>query len=437
MTLGGAGCGSNGEPAQGGGRGGQGPASGAAAGTRADSQPTAGIGAGGDAASAGAADGGADVGGHANTEGGAGATAEGGTGGRGHGNSGEPGSTDSAGASGSSVVGDSAGGEAGSSSGASSGGAAGGEDQVPSGFYDSKAVYLWGTLAEGLCFRDAVAPVLSPNRAATGFSCDTPDGSAMPIYGSVIHPTRHHLLFIVEQNQSQPGKLLSFVPDGNGMGDYPTHPHANDQVIPIVCDADHGYYVTGVFVTPDSGDVIYGCSNFGCGSGGCRYFSETGTEYPVPAGASLVDLGYGGTALFALNGGLVFRNASGDLFPLEGDRKQAVRAWPGGFWVARAAASGASPERWSVTLDGTYSRDGQYPEPPVSSVYAWPMSSGDFSSCKFDGGGALLCFGKSALDSSVDQILSADLTQNRAVVVYTEATAPLVRVHGSYLVTGP
>jgi hypothetical protein len=36
-----------------------------------------------------------------------------------------------------------------------------------------------------------------------------------------------------------------------------------------------------------------------------------------------------------------------------------------------------------------------------------------------------------------DQILRAELDADEAEVVYTEATDPLVKVHGSSLVTGP
>jgi hypothetical protein len=339
-------------------------------------------------------------------------------------------------------------GEAGAATAAAGGVAAGGEsgarneagaagdegNQQHRGVYDPEAVHLWGTLDEGLCYRGAIAPVLDPNQAVTGFACAS--DNAMPIYGSFIHPTKRRLLFIL--NHSSSSEVLLFVADGDGTGTYPTSPHANDEAIPTVCNgSEYGDGIAGVFVTPDTGEVVYACSDFGCGSGDCRYFRASGDELPLPADHVLLDLGYGGSALLASNGNLVLQSPSGEFFPLDADMKAAFRAFPSGFWVARAAATGTSPERYSALFDGTFSSDGQFPEPPVSTAYGWRESGGDFSQCRFDGAGALFCFAESSLDSQVDQIVRADLGAQRAAVVYTEAAAPLVRIHIAYLVTGP
>ena len=243
-------------------------------------------------------------------------------------------------------------------------------------------------------------------------------------------------MFILGRNNTS--DLLFFVPDGDGTGDYPTLPHSNDEVVDDVCGVDdHGNEVAGGFVTPDTGEVVYACADLGCVANYCRYFHESGLEYIVPADHVLVTLGYAGSALLATGDHLVLRNPDGQLFPLEVETTKAVRAHPAGFWVAHASSTGTSPERLNVSFDGSVTSDGKYPEPPVSTEYGFPEDDGNFTLCRFDKRGAIFCFAQSSLDNMVDQILRAELGKARADVVYTEASAPRVRVHISYLVSGP
>lgn len=45
--------------------------------------------------------------------------------------------------------------------------------------FDPEQVYLVGTLSEGACYRDAIAPILDPDRASIGFDCDWFSATAM------------------------------------------------------------------------------------------------------------------------------------------------------------------------------------------------------------------------------------------------------------------
>jgi hypothetical protein len=73
----------------------------------------------------------------------------------------------------------------------------------------------------------------------------------------------------------------------------------------------------------------------------------------------------------------------------------------------------------------------------VSTTYAWPEADGDWHGCVFDAKGRVYCFAESNLDPLTRQIVRAELGAQRAEVIYSEDSSPLVRVHISCLVTGP
>jgi hypothetical protein len=319
-------------------------------------------------------------------------------------------------------------------------------NEVPVGKYDPGEVYLWGTLSEGAGYRDALAPVLAPNNAATGFAANSSGrGSALTLVRAYIDPGRRRFVFGYSNPVESAGdQVLAFHPDGNGCDAYPSAPHSNDEVVAACADGNDR--LTGFFIAPDTGDIVVRCGV--CPSEKCDLHSTSNAagsdsgidrEVTLPADHSLFYLGYRGSALLVHGSKLVLKTPMEDLIPLEIDTETALalRAHPNGFWTLRSAKSGTSPERLSIALDGNVTSDGQFPEPPVSTIYRWPETEGDWHRCVFDAKGRVFCFAQSKLDDLTDQVIRAELGADRAEVVYAENASPLVKVHISYLVTGP
>jgi hypothetical protein len=305
----------------------------------------------------------------------------------------------------------------GGSAGRGSGGGSAGEDVGPmsDGYYDPAEVYLLGTLSEGACYRDALAHPRTPNVAAVGFDCE--------IYATGIDPATKRFVFRHDEGDQQ--TLLSFRPDGNGRGVYPETPHANDErmLTKQVCANPRAY-----FLSPDGAPIIYQCyGSAPCDDVACLYYDQLGNEVTIAAGYYLVHRGMGGSALLRTSDAAQawaiqdtlgsIRAVSLDFTPAE------VRAHDGGFWVLRAM------DRLSINFDGSVSIDGTYPAPPPWSRYA--------GECRFEGSGALVCFGDSTDVVFEDHIIRAELGAPEAEVIYNENSEPLVKRHISDLVTGP
>jgi hypothetical protein len=110
----------------------------------------------------------------------------------------------------------------------------------------------------------------------------------------------------------------------------------------------------------------------------------------------------------------------------------AIRALdPAGFWVAVGFPS-SDPELWEIHPDGTSTMIGSYPPVPTGQgVYA---STGQAA---LDGCGALLQMSKYSGPMGFENTIVRRQVQGNSLVVYDEATMPLVRAFSSYLVTGP
>ncbi|HWP05726.1 MAG TPA: hypothetical protein VNN72_08295, partial [Polyangiaceae bacterium] len=81
--------------------------------------------------------------------------------------------------------------------------------------------------------------------------------------------------------------------------------------------------------------------------------------------------------------------------------------------------------------------DGQYPEPPPTSTYSALAAIQAWFQCAFDADGVAYCFGQDSSVSQQDQILRLALDRPVAEIVYSEATRPIVWMHGSNLISGP
>ncbi len=282
-------------------------------------------------------------------------------------------------------------------------------------------VYLDGTLSEGACYLDALTHWSYPYRACTGFDCSF-DGSS-----AVIRPTDGRLLYI----NTFENKLREFHEDvcvGAMINNYPTMPLANDKVIPTpMCDPDSTFLSLSFRVSPE-GDIYYSCSQTWYDLTGATVFHDgvdrlqnVGRNRVALVGQStfrLVDLGTG-----ALTELVPQLPVSSSLL--------AVRARDeGGFWIAVRLSSGPSDvDLWQVNPDGTAARFGSFPPIPATVTSA--------GAAAIDGCGALIQMGEGRMVFE-DLIMRREMG-GASAVVYDEAMmpAPLVKIHISYLITGP
>jgi hypothetical protein len=106
----------------------------------------------------------------------------------------------------------------------------------------------------------------------------------------------------------------------------------------------------------------------------------------------------------------------------------AIRAMDtAGFWVAVLPITSSDPELWELHPDGTSTRLGSYPPLPVGQTLG--------SSVALDGCGALLQTSRGP--GVFEDTIVRRQVQGSSQVVYDEATNPLVKIHISYLITGP
>ncbi|HTN88377.1 MAG TPA: hypothetical protein VL242_32070, partial [Sorangium sp.] len=90
---------------------------------------------------------------------------------------------------------------------------------------------------------------------------------------------------------------------------------------------------------------------------------------------------------------------------------------------------GGSQELWEVDGDGAATRLGAFPPLPAGAMQVSAYTS------KLDGCGALLQFGGGP--GVLEDVIVRRHIDGASEVVYTEARAPLVKIHVSALVTGP
>jgi hypothetical protein len=314
-------------------------------------------------------------------------------------------------------------------------------------------VYLNGTLKDGACYVDALTHWSDPNSACTGFDCYFDPLTA------VIRPTDGRMLYMNTFEYLIREFHAESCPMARG-GAYPSAPLANDTIIPTpMCpDATGGALagvampdagITGVagFVVSPEGDVYYHCFKVG-GEGAVWYDLAGNAVYDESNGYPLYKIARGRMALVRSQALQNFKLANlttgvltdigapppwthdaGAFSPPTGFI-MAIRALdPAGFWVAVGFTS-SDPELWEIHPDGTSTKIGSYP--PV------PTGQGVYSStgqAALDGCGALL---QVSIDLRASQnTIVRRQVQGSSLVVYDEATMPLVRIFGSYLVTGP
>lgn len=274
-------------------------------------------------------------------------------------------------------------------------------------------IYIAGTLSEGACYRDALANLFTPNVASLGFDCYFSQSTAM------VRPTDGRLLYtniFEDVLREYHCDVCTFT----GAGAYPANVLANDTVVPTPCPGTSD--LTGFLVSVD-GEVLHRCSTTSAvwrDSSGAAVHTNLNND-------SLLALGTAGLA-FSATRIVDWKTMTQTMIvglPPSPDILAVRWAAPDAFFVAIA---GASDELWRVSTSGVATRVGAYGALP-------PNTARSFGA-RLDGSGRLFHEGRDTTQTFTDIVVQREVGAP-SVVVYTETTNPLVKLHISSLVTGP
>ena len=106
-----------------------------------------------------------------------------------------------------------------------------------------------------------------------------------------------------------------------------------------------------------------------------------------------------------------------------------ARVTSDGFWLVLQNGDPGAAELWHVARAGAAQLLGSYPAPPADATIQY--------SSRLAGDGALFQLATDAGSGHVRDLIVRRTLAGAAEVVYDEADEPLVRIHGSGLVTGP
>ena len=281
---------------------------------------------------------------------------------------------------------------------------------------DPSEVYLFGTLSEGACYRDALAHWSTPNLASVGFDCYAEES------GAIIRPSDGRLLY----TNTFEDKLREYHCDDCAYtkgAAYPSNVLANDSVIDTPCPVMNDRLST-FRVTVDS-EILYSCNQ---SSSVVR--SLSGTSVYDGTYGSVIGVGDHGWLL--VNGRAVnYRTGAAVILTGASPLGSSVARWspPDGFWLVFEGASSAfSLYRASLTT-GEVTLVGDYPQVPAGLT--------NRGSYRLDRAGRLFLFASNYASSMLTDVIVRSEVGGAATVVYTEATNPLVKIHISSLVTAP
>lgn len=272
-------------------------------------------------------------------------------------------------------------------------------------------VYLAGTLSEGACYLDALAHWSTPNDAVGGFDCYFGGGD-----NARIRPSDGRLLY----SMTFEGLLREFHCDACPITPmmYPDTPLNNDVVLSTPACAPEDTTQMEFLVSPE-GDHYYRCSQWEA-----NWYDAAGAVVYASEDAPLLHVGRCGLALTKQG---VLDLESGTKTPIDGlplGEPMTVRVAPeGGFWVVMTPEQ---PELWHVAPNGVAQSIGLYPQLPPDHQAGKGV---------LDGCGSLYQIG-SGPEIFVDLILLREIG-GATEIVYTEMMDPLVKIHISWLVTGP
>lgn len=282
---------------------------------------------------------------------------------------------------------------------------------------DPDEVYILGTLSQGACYLDAIAPVLAPDEALVGFECGTV--FAYP----VVRPGDGRMIYSAG---GAVDAIYAFRCDGctyvSSAADYPSDPLANDEPIPTPsCAADA---FSGGFAVTADGAVAYRCDDG-------LWYGEGDEPFATPMDVSFRPLSFGHEATALLADGVVDLE-SGDYAPFTGLTQPNViaqRAVEDGYRIAvQPTDIDQPPELWHVAFDGTATSLGAFPAPPADQEVR--------AESALDGEGRLVQFAQDTTETFRDTIIRRSM-DGESAVIYDEADDPVVKLHISSLFTGP
>lgn len=287
--------------------------------------------------------------------------------------------------------------------------------------FDPTRVYLYGTLAEGLGYLDALVDPTTPTEFCVGFG---ESSGSQPR----VHPFDHHVEFI---GGDYPAAVLEFVsdpfawmPDGNP--DYPDDPFANDPVVlSSPCDARSALWY--LRLSPIDGRPYTSCT-------GAWFDSDS---VPIAITELARDIA------IAPDGRLVAQEPAALVIVRPGDPEPTLLATPragatvvagrvhdDGLWLA--AVEGARVFRWFLSGD-VIVEEGEYAEPSTGPAYLATEAG------VIDGGGDFVHFAQGVDEGFNDAIVTRPLAPGTAEIIYREDELPAlaVKIHASVLFTGP
>jgi len=294
-----------------------------------------------------------------------------------------------------------------------------GDAGILPGPLDPSEVYLAGTLSEGACYLDALTHWSTPNVASTGFDCYFDSQRA------VIRPTDGRLIYTnVFENVVREYHCDDCLVTKGSMWKYPSGVLNNDTIITTPCPGT-APKVASFKISPD-GELLYQCQynspEWRDASGAVVYNSMTDGLFATGASGWVL------TATRVMNLKTSIANTITGLPHLTSSWR-AIRWTTDGFWVSVAlGGSGGAAQLWKISTSGAAQLVGDYPPYP-------PMISARYDS-KLDGSGRLFSMASDNSETFLDVIVRRELGKSTEVI-YSEKSDPLVKIHISYLVTGP
>jgi hypothetical protein len=285
---------------------------------------------------------------------------------------------------------------------------------VTGDIFDPGEVYLTGSFGETNC-GGALAHVSCPDIAAVGFDCTDED--------SYIRPTDGRLLY---RNANEPG-VREFRMDGcvrvaGAPYDPPSPGSTTSDPLLLVGACPGGPSPTGFLVSPDGYFMLH------CADG--RGWSDVDGKHVYPEnGDPLLYVGYDDLALTKTR--LIdLKTGAGPVIDRPAGIIHAIRAVPPNkFWIALRLNAEPSEALLEVSGDGLVRQLGTFPNPPSGIVVA--------TRGRLDKHGALYQLTTRRSDTMVEDIVMRRDIDGNFEVIYWEGANPLVRVSGSWLITGP
>jgi hypothetical protein len=277
---------------------------------------------------------------------------------------------------------------------------------------DGNDILIWGTLSEGACYLDAVAPVTRPYAPQIGFDCYS--NWAYFTTPAVSDPKG---TFVYVDGGRTPHRPASFVPDSWTWDDtlqmwqYPSSGNQNDPWMPA----------TACVSTDDVDDFVLqeatGAYAYAC--------ALAPTDWHDASGAALVS----GAKLYAWNQSDVLLGTDGNgaswyVWDAGTRQQHAVTGLPagasvadaranqGGFWMALVPSSGGAGQLWSISGGGGATKVTDYgPTPANAPTGHWGV---------LDAKGAIYTH----TAASNDVVVRYPPDGSQGTIIYQESDAP-------------